>query len=385
MVRKFSVVSLVCTRVMACNGTVRVERGFVRSARAKQLTGAAWVALALLVAPPEAGAQGGGRSGKDVVESTCYVCHGTGAQGAPKIGDSKAWSKRASQGLSSLTQHALTGIRQMPAHGGSSSLTDLEIGRAVTYMVNQSGGRWIEPASTKDITAERSGRQVVQAQCAKCHQTGEGGAPRIGERDAWIPRLGQGLDNAVRSAIRGHGGMPPRGGAANLTDAEVRSAIVYMFSAASANQDDPQQAPGAKGPAAASSAKPDGKHASVGGMDIYLGLVPAETLRAFPKESMEQAMHGGVPSGAGYYHVNVSLVDSASNALISDARVEIRIEQRGGVSRESKTLEPMAIPNAPSYGNYVRMVGKATYLMIVRVQRSQPSAPIEARFEHQLY
>ena len=120
-------------------------------------------------------------------------------------------------------------------------------------------------------------------------------------------------------------------------------------------------------------------------MDIYLGLVPAETLRAYPKVSMERAMHGGVPGGAGYYHVNVSLVDSTSNSLISDARVDIRIEQRGGVSRESKTLEPMAIPNAPSYGNYVRMVGKATYLMTVRVQRSQPSAPIEARFEHQLY
>ena len=113
--------------------------------------------------------------------------------------------------------------------------------------------------------------------------------------------------------------------------------------------------------------------------------MPAETLRAYPKESAERTMHGGVPSGAGYYHVNVSLVDGASKAPISDARVNIRIEQHGGVAMESKTLEPMAMHNAPSYGNYVRMAGKATYVMTVRVQRSQPSVPIEARFEHRLY
>ena len=39
----------------------------------------------------------------------------------------------------------------------------------------------------------------------------------------------QGLDTLVRSAINGHGGMPARGGLANLTDSELRSAIVYMF------------------------------------------------------------------------------------------------------------------------------------------------------------
>ena len=232
---------------------------------------------------------------------------------------------------------------------------------------------------------ERAGKQVVQGQCATCHQSGEGGAPRIGDRDAWTQRLRQGLDNAVRSAIRGHGGMPPRGDQADLTDAEVRSAIVYMFNPGGAAQDDPREARGVTKAAAATPAKPDGKHASVAGIDIYLGLVPAETLRAYPKESAERTMHGGVPSGAGYYHVNVSLVDGASKAPVSGAQVDIRIEQKGGVSVESKTLEPMAIHNAASYGNYVRMAGRATYVMTVRVQRSQSSVPIEARFEHRLY
>ena len=79
------------------------------------------------------------------------------------------------------------------------------------------------------LKGELSGKQIVEAQCFKCHQTGVGGAPRIGDRDAWIPRVKQGFEVVVRSAIKGHGGMPPRGGMADLSDAEIRSAVVYMF------------------------------------------------------------------------------------------------------------------------------------------------------------
>jgi len=188
------------------------------------------LACAVPIAPREVRAQTGERSGKEVVDAVCVACHGTGANGAPKIGDKKAWAKRASQGLTGLTEHAIKGIRQMPPHGGSPNLTDLEIARAITYMVNQSGGRWIEPVSVKDLAAERRGEEIVRAQCFKCHEAGVGGAPKIGDRAAWAPRLKDGLDNTVRSAIKGHGGMPARGGMANLTDSELRGAIVYMFS-----------------------------------------------------------------------------------------------------------------------------------------------------------
>ena len=186
-------------------------------------------AVAMTMGAQHAGAQGNERSGKEVVDATCGSCHSTGANGAPKIGDRTAWAKRASQGLSSLTEHALKGIRQMPAHGGNAALTDLEIGRAVTYMVNQSGGNWVEPRSKTTKPSARSGEQVVKAQCSKCHQDGLNGAPRIGDREAWTPRFSKGLDTLVRSAIGGHGGMPARGGKADLTDAELRNAITYMF------------------------------------------------------------------------------------------------------------------------------------------------------------
>jgi cytochrome c5 len=171
------------------------------------------------------------RGGKEVVESLCISCHGTGANGAPKIGDAKAWAPRASKGLTGLSKSAMAGIRQMPAHGGNPNLSDTEIERAITYMVNQSGGHWTEPVSRTTKAPERSGKAIVAAQCVKCHGTGVGGAPKIGDRAAWTPRVKQGLDVVVRSAIHGHGAMPPRGGMADLTDGEVRSAIVYMFNA----------------------------------------------------------------------------------------------------------------------------------------------------------
>ncbi len=183
----------------------------------------------LSVVAQMASAQGHERGGKEVVEAVCAACHRTGVNGAPKIGDQKAWAKVASQGLTSLTDIALKGIRKMPPHGGNPDLADTAIARAITYMVNQSGGHWIEPISRFAPPAQRSGAEVVQTHCAKCHQSGDGGAPRIGDRAAWMPRLRQGFEVVVRSAIKGHGSMPSRGGVADATDSELRAAIVYMI------------------------------------------------------------------------------------------------------------------------------------------------------------
>jgi len=192
-------------------------------------------ALSLVVAAVVAGwtgsaaaAQATERSGKQVYDQVCSTCHATGMNGAPKVGDQKAWAPRSDQGLNSLTQHALEGIRNMPPHGGNFKLTDIEIERGITYMVNRSGGHWVEPTSRTVPVANRTGEEIVKARCVECHGSGKNGAPRIGDKDAWIPRLKPGFDSLVRSAINGHGAMPPRGGLANLTDAEIRSAISYM-------------------------------------------------------------------------------------------------------------------------------------------------------------
>jgi cytochrome c5 len=53
-------------------------------------------------------------------------------------------------------------------------------------------------------------------------------APKIGDRAAWGPRIKQGLQGMLAVATKGKGAMPPRGGDASLTDAELTRAIIFM-------------------------------------------------------------------------------------------------------------------------------------------------------------
>jgi len=169
------------------------------------------------------------RAGKEVAQAYCAACHASGKDGAPRIGDKNAWAPLAAKGLTSLTKNAIAGIRKMPPHGATTGVSDLELSRAITWMVDQSGGNWSEPTDKNRQAVPRTGEQVVNAQCIKCHGTGVGGAPKIGDRAAWTPRISRGLDAVVASAIHGHGGMPARGGMADATDAEIRAAVLYMF------------------------------------------------------------------------------------------------------------------------------------------------------------
>lgn len=324
----------------------------------------------LVITPNEAKAQSEGRSGKQVVEASCITCHGSGANGAPKIGDKQAWSKRASQGLTGLATNALNGIRKMPAHGGNPSLSDFEIKRAITYMVNQSGGHWTEPLNIASPHAERSGEQIVRAQCAKCHETGVGGAPRIGDKAAWIPRVQQGFDALVRSGINGHGGMPPRGGEADLTDSEIRSALAYMFN----------------GGAVVTKAAPVQKvvtgqgFSMVDSTTIYFGVVSAAVIRDHPKEYPE-SVYGSEPLGSEQYYVTVNLFDANSGQRITDALVTARVSTPAGAGPEKK-LKPVMIAKSQSYGNYFAMAGASTYTITLHIKRPDVAKEIQAQFDY---
>src|SRR5436190_151268 len=78
----------------------------------------------------------------------------------------------------------------------------------------------------------KSGEEVVKTTCAACHQTGVAGAPKIGDKAAWAPRIKQGMDTLLQSALKGKGAMPPKGGNASLSDADLRAAIEFMVSQA---------------------------------------------------------------------------------------------------------------------------------------------------------
>lgn len=87
-------------------------------------------------------ASGGKKSGEELFNSTCKMCHGTGVAGAPVVGDKAAWAPRIGQGMETLFKHAINGFTgtkgAMPARGTCASCSDDEIKGAVEYMVKQS-------------------------------------------------------------------------------------------------------------------------------------------------------------------------------------------------------------------------------------------------------
>ena len=87
-------------------------------------------------------------------------------------------------------------------------------------------------APTAAAASDRSAESVVNAKCIECHGAGKKHAPRIDDRDDWTKRASKGLDALALGAMRGHHGMPARGGRADLTDAEFKNAIFYMFTKA---------------------------------------------------------------------------------------------------------------------------------------------------------
>lgn len=75
----------------------------------------------------------------------------------------------------------------------------------------------------------RDGATIYQTVCGACHGTGAAGAPKSGDKAAWGPRIAQGKDALYKSALNGKNAMPPRGGAADLTDAEVKAAVDHII------------------------------------------------------------------------------------------------------------------------------------------------------------
>lgn len=220
------------------------------------------------------------QTGTEVYKAVCAACHTTGAAGAPKLGDTAAWSARLAQGYDTLVTHAVGGIRAMPAKGGNPDLDDVEVARAVAYMGNQAGAKFTEPeakaapvaaagtaaapvtaapaaatsvavatpaAAAMPIAAPAAapaalvkvsadaGKKLYDGVCMACHAAGIAGAPKFGDKTAWADRIKQGAPVLYEHAIKGYQGkagvMPAKGGSA-ASDDEVKAAVDYMTAAA---------------------------------------------------------------------------------------------------------------------------------------------------------
>ncbi len=203
------------------------------------------------------------RSGEEAYQGQCAACHATGAAGAPKLGDEAAWSARIATGFEALVQSALKGKGAMAPQGGG-DFNDTEIARAVAYMANAAGAKFAEPAgpaaegtaaapaeasapaaapvaaasvaqpeaaaapATAAVAGAGTGEALYKQACQVCHAAGVAGAPKLGDKAAWATRMAGSMDALYNSVLNGKGAMPPRGGAAQASDADLRAAVEFM-------------------------------------------------------------------------------------------------------------------------------------------------------------
>ncbi|MCA3178410.1 MAG: cytochrome c5 family protein [Burkholderiales bacterium] len=204
------------------------------------------------------------RPAEEVYKAQCGACHEVGAAGAPKLGDTAAWAPRIKTGYEALLGSALKGKGAMAAQAGG-EYSDAEIGRAVVYMANKSGAKFEEPqapaaaapaaaapaavpapAAPAPVAAAApaaaapavagaagpdAGKKLYETACQACHVAGVAGAPKLGDKAAWAPRLAAGVDGLTASVIKGKGAMPPKGGS-TASDAEIKASVQYMVDAA---------------------------------------------------------------------------------------------------------------------------------------------------------
>ncbi|HCW22086.1 c-type cytochrome [Achromobacter sp.] len=222
------------------------------------------------------------KTGEQVFAAVCTACHTAGIAGAPKVGDNAAWAPFIKSGYDTMLNVALHGKGGMPAKGGNPTLSDYEVARAVVYMANKSGASLPEPAAPAEDGAKKeaaaapaaapapaaaapaaaapaaaaqapapapapaaapaapqttaavnpAGEKLYKSVCFACHATGVANAPKFGDKAAWDPYIKTGMDAMVKVAMQGKPPMPPKGGAANASEDDIRAAVQYMVDAA---------------------------------------------------------------------------------------------------------------------------------------------------------
>lgn len=203
--------------------------------------------------------------GEAIYASACIACHDTGVAGAPKVSDAAAWEAREAKGIDALVETVMTGKGAMPPKGGRPDLNMIDVKHAVLYVLHRVEEEAKAPATesapqpaaaAEPVAAEAvaeaepeaesaadhvaaaapqidlaKGEEIYKAACMSCHSVGIAGAPRLDDAAAWADRLPQGLEQLAASAINGKGAMPPKGGRADFSDADITTAVGYMINA----------------------------------------------------------------------------------------------------------------------------------------------------------
>ncbi|MBK7898000.1 MAG: cytochrome c5 family protein [Azonexus sp.] len=122
-------------------------------------------------------------------------------------------------GIALIVPLSLKGDRSA-AQSGSSDAADVRIQPVAKFE--------LQKAAAATGGAPKDGPTVYNSVCGACHNSGVANAPKAGDKGAWGPRIGQGKDALYKSALGGKGAMPPKGGAADLSDAEIKAAVDHL-------------------------------------------------------------------------------------------------------------------------------------------------------------
>jgi c(7)-type cytochrome triheme protein len=305
--------------------------------------------------------------GKAIYDRTCVACHGTGATGAPKMGDAAAWAPRIKAGSKALVASAIKGKGVMPAKGGNASLSNAEVQAAVNYIISQSGSGAKSAEAAAPATAgapavaaagggggDANGKAVYDSTCGACHSTGAAGAPKTGDAAAWAPRIKTGQAALVASATKGKGAMPAKGGNAKLTDAELQAAVKYIVSQSGSGAKSAEAAaPAAAAPAVAAAGGGDANGKAI--YDSTCGACHATGAAGAPKTGDATAWAPRIKAG------QAALVASATkgkgampakggNAKLTDAELQAAVKyiisQSGAGAKSAEAAAPPAAPSA---------------------------------------
>ena len=83
-------------------------------------------------------------------------------------------------------------------------------------------------AAANAAPAAPDGEAIYNKVCVACHGSGVSGAPIVGDKAAWAPRIALGTDALVKAAIDGIKAMPPKGGCMSCSDDDIKAAVECM-------------------------------------------------------------------------------------------------------------------------------------------------------------
>lgn len=122
---------------------------------------------------------------------------------------------------------------------------------------------------------------------------------------------------------------------------------------------------------------------TVGGITVYLGVVPAEIVQGHPLVPGDaQALHGGTPAGRNSHHVVVALFDAKTGARITDARVRAGFGRQVREHQPLQDLEPMEINGKMSYGGFFLLRETGGLQVHLEIRRDATSRPVTAAFAY---